>query len=741
MPLYRIRALHDRLGALCASPGPAGPRPPPGLPATTALELFESQLIARHLDIIAFELRARGEGFYTITSAGHEANVVLGRLLRPTDPALLHYRSAALFVERARGSEVDPVAAVTLGLTASSDDPIAGGRHKVFGSVPLCVLPQTSTIGSHLPKAVGTALSLERAHRLGLTPRIGGQPLPRDAIVLCSLGDASLNHASSTVGLNAARWVAYQGIPLPLLVVCEDNGLGISVRTPAGWPKTALGASPQMPYYEADGSSLEEAFSVAARAADECRRDRRPVLLHLRCQRLMGHSGADPDTIYRSRQELETAASNDPLLRTAGMLLFHGIATGSELMQLDAQVKQRVRDAASAACARPKLQSAAEVMAPLQRQAPDQVRRHARAAASPQRRAEVFGGEAQLPEHQKPQPMGRLLNWALTDLLAQYPHSLLFGEDVAEKGGIYNVSAGLWKRFGAARVFNTLLDETTILALSQGAAALGLLPIPEIQYLAFLHNAEDQLRGEAASTAFFSRGQLSARMLVRIGSFGYQRGFGGHFHNDASIAVLRDIPGVRIAAPSNGADAVGMLRTCLASVEAEDQIICFLEPIALYNQRDLLREGDNACLHAYPAPGNVVPFGEVATYGAQTPQLVIVSYANGVHIGRRAAQQLHDGGTPTQVIDLRWLAPLPLDALVDRLPENVAVLVLDECRREGNVGEALIASLTLDPRTRGRHRLGLVTAKSSFVPLGDAANWVLPSTEDVVEAARALLAP
>ena len=97
-------------------------------------------------------------------------------------------------------------------------------------------------------------------------------------------------------------------------------------------------------------------------------------------------------------------------------------------------------------------------------------------------------------------------------------------------------------------MFNTVLDEQTILGLAQGLGYMGLLPFPEIQYLAYFHNACDQIRGEACSMQFFSRDQFRNPMVMRIAAFGYQKGFGGHFHNDNSIAALRDIPGLVIAA-------------------------------------------------------------------------------------------------------------------------------------------------------------------------------------------------
>ena len=129
------------------------------------------------------------------------------------------------------------------------------------------------------------------------------------------------------------------------------------------------------------------------------------------------------------------------------------------------------------------------------------------------------------------------------------------------KGGVYGVTRGLQKRFGAGRVFDTLLDETSILGLALGAALTGFVPVPEIQYLAYLHNAEDQLRGEAATLQFFSQGQYRNGMVVRVAGYGYQKGFGGHFHNDNALGVLRDIPGLVIASPARPDDAAAMLAT------------------------------------------------------------------------------------------------------------------------------------------------------------------------------------
>ncbi len=226
-------------GWTAAPPGdPAHPiRPGTRLTGADVMALFEAQVTSRHLDLAARWLRGRGQGYYTIGSAGHEANAAVAAALRPTDPALLHYRSGAFYVRRAmQVPGHDARRDVLLGLVAATDEPMSGGRHKVFGHHDLAVIPQTSTIASHLPRALGVAFSIDRAVRLGVP-----SAWPSDAITVCSFGDASANHSTATGAINTACRVTHQHLPLPLLFVCEDNGLGISVRTPPGWIRAAYG--------------------------------------------------------------------------------------------------------------------------------------------------------------------------------------------------------------------------------------------------------------------------------------------------------------------------------------------------------------------------------------------------------------------------------------------------------------------------------------------------------------------
>jgi 2-oxoisovalerate dehydrogenase E1 component len=689
---------------------------PPTTPASVPPEaeaLWQAQVASRQADYAARWLAEHGRSFYSIGSAGHEANAALALATRLDDPALLHYRSGAFYVARAARAGIDGVRDILLGVVAAADEPIAGGRHKVFGRAELAIIPMTSTIASHLPRAVGIAFAIERAARLQLA-----SPWPRDAIVLCSFGDASLNHATAQAALNTACQVVYQGLPLPLLFVCEDNGLGISVPTPEGWVESALRARAQLRYEQVEGSDPAGTLDLARELVAWVRERRRPAVLHLRVVRYLSHAGADAEIAYRTPRAIRADYARDPLLGTARWLVASGRRTGASLAEEYLAERERVRALALEAAEHPQMERAEQVMAPLAPRTPAAVAREAAGVR-------LAGTE--------PLTLAQAINAALAAVLDAVPEALVFGEDVAVKGGVYGVTRGLHARFGAARVFDTLLDETSILGLALGAAVSGLLPIPEIQYLAYLHNAEDQLRGEAATLQFFSQGQFRNGMVVRIPGYGYQRGFGGHFHNDDAVGVLRDIPGLVIASPARPDDAASMLATCVAAARVDGAVCVFLEPIALYHVRDLLTEGDERWVA--PLHDRHVPLGAARSY-LDGRDLTIVTWSNGLYLSLRAARRLAAQGIHARIVDLRWLAPLPLEDILWEAEATGRVLVVDETRRTGGVSEGVLASL-VDAGFDGR--MARVASKDSFVPLGDAARLVLVSEEEIERAALALL--
>ncbi|MEE8105579.1 MAG: thiamine pyrophosphate-dependent enzyme [Planctomycetota bacterium] len=705
------------------------------LTARRAIRLFEDQALSRALDVTARELKKTQRSYYTISSAGHEQNAILGALLRVTDPCFLHYRAGAWMMARSRQHPgATPTFDTLLSMCASSDDPIAQGRHKVWGSRALWVPPQTSTIASHLPKAVGMAFALERARRAGVR-----SPLPEHSVVACSFGDASVNHATALSGINAARYAHRRGSAMPIVFVCEDNGIGISVDTPRRWITEAFSQLSHLKYFLAAGD-VDEIWDTAARAIDHCRAARAPVFLHLKCVRLWGHAGSDVETTYHSLRHIQEVEAQDPLLKNARRLVEQGAALPATLREILRTTRERVRAAAEEAASRPKLTTRAEVMAPIAPEAQERWRQSAEGRPPDETRERIFGDA--LPE-KATAPSKRTLaahiNSALKDEMGRRPRLLVFGEDVGLKGGVYHVTAGLQHTFGQARVFDTLLDETTILGVAQGAAQAGMLPVPEIQYLAYVHNAIDQLRGEAASLSFFSGGQFQNPMVVRIAAFAYQKGFGGHFHNDNSIGALRDIPGLVLATPSRGDDAAKMLRGALAMARESGRVVCFLEPIALYHEKDLHDDDDEGWLFDYPPPGESLLPGELGVYHADATDLLIVSYANGLRLSLRAARHLErDHGIRARVLDLRWLKPLPHDVVREHAVACGKVLVADECRATGGgVADAIVARLV-----EGGYAGAMATVRSadSFVPLGPSTAAILLQEEEIVQAARELCA-
>ncbi|HYZ68739.1 MAG TPA: thiamine pyrophosphate-dependent enzyme [Mycobacterium sp.] len=679
------------------------------------LTLFDAQLGSRHLDLAARWLRSKGKGYYTIGSSGHEGNAVVAAALRPTDPALLHYRSGGFFL--ARAAQVggrDPLRDVLLGLVAATEEPIGGGRHKVFGRGDLNIIPQTSTIASHLPRAVGVAFSIARTRKLGVAC-----PWPDDAITVCSFGDASVNHSTAVGAINTALHSAYQGVPMPLLFVCEDNGIGISVKTPRRWIEHTYGNRDGLAYFDADSWDVAATFAAAAAAASWVRTHRRPAFLHLRMVRLMGHAGSDYEPAYRSPAEIAAEYDRDPVLCTAKALIDAGVLTAHEVLDRYEAKRADVIELAEEVSSAPQLDSAAAVMRPLRDALEDA------AAAAP----ESLAATVRSCEPDAPLTLAWAINRALHDILDRYPEAMIFGEDVARKGGVYGVTRGLLGKSSSARVFDTLLDEQSILGLALGAGVSGLLPIPEIQYLAYFHNAADQIRGEGATLQFFSNRHYRNPMVVRVAGYGYQKGFGGHFHNDDSIAAIRDIPGVVIASPARPDDAAAMLHTCAAAAKAAGVVCVFLEPIALYHTRDLHEDGDDGWLAAYPAAG--VPIGRARTYG-QGRDLTILTFGNGLRMSLRAARRLESVGIGTRVVDLRWLAPLPVADMVREANVTGRVLLVDETRATGGVGEGVLAELLAHGYTGALDR---VASKDSFIPLGDAALHVLLSEEEIEAAA------
>jgi 2-oxoisovalerate dehydrogenase E1 component len=519
---------------------------------------------------------------------------------------------------------MDPIMDSALSFAASAEDPASGGRHKVWGSKPLWVLPQTSTIASHLPKALGTAVAIEHARRIG-----HALPIPGDSIAICSFGDASSNHATAQTAFNAASWTAYQKLPAPVLYVCEDNGIGISVKTPDRLGRAKASASrPDLDYFFADGLDLANGYGqVQVRSSTAGAPVARPS-----CICAPPGSWATPVPTSKSNGAASrNCARWRPAIRCCAAQI--ALESGADVEGRDPRAVRRHAQEVFRRCRR--CRPAVRARDAGRRDAPAGALHAGQGAGGSGARADyadkrinAFGSEEKLPEKQVPRHLAIQINQALHDLFCKYPETLLFGEDVAQKGGVYTVTKGLHKAFGNKRVFNTLLDETIILGWPRATPTWACCRSRKSSTWPISTTRCDQIRGEAASLQFFSNDQFRNPMVVRIAGLGYQRGFGGHFHNDNSITALRDIPGLVVGCPSRGDDAATMLRTLMALAKVDGRVCVFLEPIALYMTKDLVRSRRWPVADRVPGagPGDGARRGRVYNAGRQVTICVIFSY-------------------------------------------------------------------------------------------------------------------
>lgn len=693
------------------------------------ISIFESQVLSRHMDLKARLLKDEGKCFYTIGCSGHEGNAVFGKVFPYTDMAFLHYRSGPFFIERSKQVPAStPIYDMALSFMASSEDPISGGRHKVLGSKVLNIPPQTSTIASHLPKAVGTAFSIDRAKDLEISER----KLEADSIVICSFGDASANHSTALSAFNTASWVTNVGGHVPIIFICEDNGKGISVPTDDHWIQSNFSMRPGLDYIQTDGLHLIDLIIKSRRAEHDCRINRSPIFLHMKTVRLMGHAGSDVEVGYISIPDIEAAEFNDPLLHSARILIENQCLSSHDIESIYESARKQINHVFDAATTRPKLETAREVMASI---TANNTIQKAPKIPSQKARKDLFGKE--FDRMGQPQHMAKLINYSLSDIMLQYSNTLIFGEDVAQKGGVYHVTADLYKQYGVRRVFNSPLDETSIIGFGAGFGHNGFVPIPEIQFLAYFHNAEDQLRGELATLPFFSDGQFTNPMVLRVPGLAYQKGFGGHFHNDNSLTIFRDIPGIILAVPSNGADAVKMFRTAVKEAYENGRVVVFVEPIALYMTKDLYEPKDGKWNFNYPELKEEIPLGEFGLYG-NGKSLTIITYGNGLYFSLQAQKEIEKKlKKKIKVIDLRWLSEIDIPHLLKAIGTCNNVLIVDECRRTGCHGEGLFTQLV--SQSKKPLNINLHAAEDSFISLGVAATATLPSKESIIQNALELM--
>ncbi len=308
---------------------------------------------------------------------------------------------------------------------------------------------------------------------------------------------------------------------------------------------------------------------------------------------------------------------------------------------------------------------------------------------------------------------------ALEEEMERDPRVILLGLDVGRLGGVFRTTKGLQERFGADRVVDTPLAEASIVGASLGLAVSGMVPIAEIQFLGFTHQAFHQIGPQLGRWRQRSRGRLHAQVTIRAP-------FGGgikspEFHSDAVEAQFAQCPGVKIVMPSNPYDAKGLL---LEAIRDPDPVL-FCEPARLYRSgRAQVPDGDYT-----------VPFGK-ARIAREGEQVTLVAWSAAVELCERAAVLLDHEGIRATVLDLRTLVPLDVEGLVRAVSKTGRCVVVHEAPLTAGFGAEVVATLQEEAFYDLDAPIARVAAPDAPYPAASMEGWYLPSVERVVDAVR-----
>jgi pyruvate dehydrogenase E1 component beta subunit len=311
---------------------------------------------------------------------------------------------------------------------------------------------------------------------------------------------------------------------------------------------------------------------------------------------------------------------------------------------------------------------------------------------------------------------------AMAEEMRRDPNVFVMGEEVAEYQGAYKVTQGLLQEFGANRVIDTPITEHGFAGIGIGAAMAGLRPVVEFMTFNFAMQAMDQLINSAAKTRYMSGGQMATSMVFR-GPNGPAARVAAQ-HSQDFTAWYAHIPGLKVIAPYTAADAKGLLKSAIRDTNP----VIFLENEILYG-------------HSFPVPkldDYVVPIGK-AKIARRGNDVTLVSWSMGMTYTLKAADELAKDGIDAEVIDLRTLKPMDIDAIVESVKKTGRIVTVEEGWRQSGVGAEIAAQVIEHAFDYLDAPVLRVTGKD--VPMPYAANlekMTLPSVAEVVEAAKAV---
>ncbi|MGH7476012.1 MAG: alpha-ketoacid dehydrogenase subunit alpha/beta [Longimicrobiales bacterium] len=690
---------------------------PPDLDRDALLRLYRIMYTARRMDDKEIQLKRQNKIFFQISGAGHEGvQVALAEHVRPgADWFYFYYRDRAFVT--ALG--VTPYEQFLQAVGAAAD-PASGGRQMPahWGNRDLRIVSVSSPTGTQFLQAVGCA---EGGWRAGLVDEIRQriESFEDDEVVVVTAGEGQTSEGEFWEALNSACNLA-----LPVVFLIEDNGYAISVpvevNTAGGSISKLVSGFPGLLIDEFDGCDVLESYAAAGRAVEYCRARKGPALLHAHVVRPYSHSMSDDERLYRPAPERTAEAERDPLVVLRRQLLERELASEEEIDELQDEVDEAIQEAVDRALEQPQPEpsSALDFL-----YSPD---------ADPT--AATFDSESNPAFEGDDTTMVDLINATLRDEMERDPRIVVFGQDVADatredalaeckgKGGVFKCTWGLQRRFGNVRVFNSPLAEANIVGRAIGMATRGLKPVVEIQFFDYIWPAFMQIRDELATMRYRSGGAWHAPIVIRVAYGGYLKG-GAIYHSQTGETLFTHTPGLRVVLPATAIDAAGLLRT---AIRCADPVI-FLEHKHLYRQ--VYNKG------RYPGAGFMIPFGKAKIVRAGN-DITIVTCGALVKRSLDAARIAEErDGVSCEVIDLRSLSPLDMDAIASSVRRTNRVLVAHEDALSWGIGSEIAARIAddcfewLDGPVR---RVAALDTWVAYAPqLEDA---ILPQVDDVYRA-------
>jgi 2-oxoisovalerate dehydrogenase E1 component len=589
------------------------------------------------------------------TSRGHEAiQIAIGMQLLPQDFLSAYYRDDSILLSIG----MKPFE-LMLQLMAKKDDPFSGGRsyysHPSLKRDDMPRIPhQSSATGMQAIPTTGIAMGLQYRE-------LTGMQYSKDALVVCSLGDASITEGEVAEAFHMASLKQ-----LPILYLVQDNEWDISAHSSEirrGNAIDYIKGFPGIEHYSIDGTDFEQSWNTVQLIFEKIRKERRPFLLHAKVPLLNHHTSGVRKEWYRD--DLEQQKLNDPYSKLYALCVENGFLS-NELWKLEDQAKENVaRD----------FEMSKNSPDPV----PSDLYTHAYAPT------EIIEEKGQRsPSTGEEKVMVDCALFAVEELMRKHPECLLYGQDVGRRlGGVFREAATLAQKFGDARVFNTPIQEAFIVGSTVGMSA-GLKPIVEVQFADYIWPGLNQLFTEVARSCYLSNGKYPVSMILRVPIGAY--GSGGPYHSSSVESVVCNIKGVKVVYPSNGADLKGLMKAAYYDPN----------PVVIFEHKGLYWSkvpGTEMAKGIMPDEDYIVPLGKSRiTLQAEENNIsrgnaiCIITYGMGVHWSLNAAKNFEGRVT---ILDLRTLVPLDTDAIYSLVKSHHRCLVVTEETIENSFAQTI----------------------------------------------------